>query len=398
MQKKGGPLSGIRILDAASLLAAPTAATLLSEYGAEVIKVEQPGTGDTMRRYPPFQDDVSLLWKVISRNKRSIALDLRKESGREVLRELASKCDVVTLNYRPETLAKWGLDFDDLVKCKKDIVVLHVTAYGRTGPYANRPGFARVAEAFSGLTYRTGFSDREPVQSGYPMLGDGVAGLYGAFSILLALRERDRTGEAQLIDLGLYEPLLRLMEDQIAAYGASGTITERIGNANPLIAPNGMFPTRDGRYVAIPASTEPLWRRLVALIGDESLYAYDSNVLRIANRTLIEGKVEEWTKQHDLLELVDICAEAGIACGPVYSAGEIARDPHIAARGSVISVDDAEVGGPVKMASPAGRYSGFEAEVNHLGPKLGEHTQEILSDLLGYSQEMIDALRRDGVL
>jgi crotonobetainyl-CoA:carnitine CoA-transferase CaiB-like acyl-CoA transferase len=392
------PLSGIRILDAASLLAGPTAATLLAEYGAEVIKIEQPGTGDTMRRYPPFHGDTSLLWKVISRNKKSVSLDLRKESGREVLKQLAAQCDVVTLNFRPETTKKWGLDFPDLVKCKKDIIVLHVTAYGRTGPYANRPGFARVAEAFSGLTHRTGFAGQEPVQSGYPMLGDGVTGLYGAFSILLAIRARDMTGEPQLIDLGLYEPLLRLLEDQITAYDEDGTIMERVGNSSPLICPNGLFPTKDGRYVSIPASTEPLWRRLVALIGDESLHVYDSNRVRIAHRPLIEGKVEQWTRSHTLAEIVDICDKAGLACGPVYSAGEIVADPHILARGSVVAVEDAEVGRPVRMASPAGRFSGFEARIASLGPKLSEHTDEVLSDLLGYSSDQIEKLRNDGTV
>jgi crotonobetainyl-CoA:carnitine CoA-transferase CaiB-like acyl-CoA transferase len=398
METPAGPLSGIRVLDAATLLAAPTAASLLSEYGAEIIKIEQPGVGDTMRRYPPFRDDVSLLWKVVGRNRESVTLDLRREQGREVLKELAVQCDVVILNYRPETLAKWGLDFADLVQCRPDIIVLHLTAYGRTGPYAERPGFARVAEAFSGLTNRTGYPDLPPVQSGYPMLGDGVAGLYGAFAIMLALRERDRTGQPQLIDLGLYEPLLRLIEDQIAAHGEDGTVMERIGNSNPLISPNGLFPTRDGRYVSIPASTEPIWRRLVALIGDDSLSAYDSNPARIAHRDEVETKVADWTRSHDLRELVDLCAAAGIACGPVYSAAEIANDPHIAARGSVIEVEDTETGRPIRMAASAGRFSGFQAEVRQTGPRLGEHTDSVLSTLLGYPASRIEALRAEGAI
>jgi len=392
------PLSGVRVLDAATLLAAPTAASLLSEFGAEVIKIEQPVGGDPMRRYPPFRGDVSLLWKVVGRNRESVAVDLRVEQGREVVKQLASKCDVVILNYRPETLAKWGLDFEDLVKVRHDIVVLHLTAYGRTGPYAERPGFARVAEAFAGLTHRTGYPDLPPVMSGYPMLGDGVAGLYGAFAIMLALRDRDRTGEPQLIDLGLYEPLLRILEDQIAAYDEDGTVMERTGNVNPLICPNGMFPTKDGRFVAIPASTEPIWRRLVALIGDDSLLVYDSNPTRIVHREEVETKVADWTRSHDLIELVDICAAAGIACGPVYTAAEIVRDPHIAARGSIVDVADPETGRPVRMASSAGRFSAFSAQLREAGPPLGEHTEAVLADFLGYSQEQIDTLRADGVI
>lgn len=235
MSPRVGPLSGVRILDAASLLAAPTAASFLSEFGAEVIKVEQPGNGDTMRRYPPFRDKVSLLWKVVGKNRRSVTLDLRKTEGRQVLKDIAKTCDIVLLNFRPETLAKWELEFDDFIAIRDNIIVMQLTAYGRTGPYADRPGFARVAEAFSGLTFRTGFPGSPPSQSGYPMLGDGIAGMYGAFAVMLALRQRDLTGEPQLIDLGLYEPMFRILEDQVAAHAEDGTVMERSGNSNPLI-------------------------------------------------------------------------------------------------------------------------------------------------------------------
>jgi crotonobetainyl-CoA:carnitine CoA-transferase CaiB-like acyl-CoA transferase len=398
MPRGVGPLSGIRILDAASLLAAPTTASFLSEFGAEVIKVEQPRTGDTMRRYPPFRGDVSLLWKVVGKNRRSLTLDLRKKDGRQVLMELAKTCDVVLLNFRPETLAKWNLEFDDFVAVRSDIIALQLTAYGRTGPYANRPGFARVAEAFSGLTFRTGFPDSPPSQSGYPMLGDGVAGMYGAFAVMLALRQRDLTGEPQLIDLGLYEPMFRILEDQVAAYAEDGTTMERIGNSNPLICPNGMFPTKDDRYVCIPASTDTLWRRLVELMDRPELLKYDTNPVRIEHREEIEGAVAAWTSRHLLFELVEICAAAGVACGPVYSAAEIARDPHIAARGSIIEVPDEETGRNVRMAASAGRFSGFEAQAWGTGPALGAHTDEVLSELLGYSVEQIERLRADGAV
>ncbi len=392
-----GPLAGIRILDAASLLAAPTTASFLSEFGAEVVKVEQPGTGDTMRRYPPFRDAVSLLWKVVGKNRRSVTLDLRKEEGREVLMDLAKTCDVVLLNYRPETLTKWGLDFEDFVAARPDIIVLQLTAYGRTGPYANRPGFARVAEAFSGLTFRTGFPGSPPAQSGYPMLGDGVAGMYGAFAVMLALRQRDLTGEPQLIDLGLYEPLFRIIEDQVAAFDEDGTIMERVGNSSPLICPNGMFPTKDDRYVCIPASTQALWERLAHLMGRPDLLKYDSNPVRLQHRDEIEGAVAEWTSTYHLLDLVDTCAEAGVACGPVYSSAEIARDPHMAARGSIVEVPDDETGRPVRMASSAGRFSGFTAQTRSTGPALGAHTDDVLTEL-GYSPEHIAKLRANGAV
>ncbi len=397
MQPTDGPLSGVRILDAATFLAAPSAASLLSEYGAEVIKVEHP-TGDHMREIGPFRGNVSLWWKVIARNRRSVTLDLNVEEGRAVFRQLASKCDVVILNYRPDALKKWGLEFHDLVKCRSDLVYFHLTAFG-AGPYAQRPGFARVAEAYAGLTNRTGFPGQPPVQSGYAMLGDGIAGIYGAFALMLALRQRDRTGEPQMIDLGLYEPVLSLMEDMIINYDETGSRMERMGNASPRWAPHGLFPTKDGLFVIIACSTEKLWRQLRAAMGDDSLAVYDDdNRARVANRTKLEAQVGNWTGSHRISDLLEICGKAGLAVGPIYSPAEIVSDPHIIARKSIISLHDAETGKPVRMASPAGRFSGFKGEVRNLGPLLGEHTEAVLTEWLSYSLAQIEGLRAKGVV
>jgi len=397
MQAKAGPLSGIRVLDAATFLAAPYAASLLSEYGAEVIKVEQP-SGDSMRRIPPLRGDVSVWWKVIARNRQSVALDLNTEEGRDVFKKLAGACDVVIMNFRPNALKKWGLEFEDLKKCRKDIIFYHLTAFG-AGPYEQRPGFARVAEAYAGLTNRTGFKDGPPVQSGYAMLGDGIAGIYGAFALMLALRQRDLTGEAQMVDLGLYEPVLSLMEDMIVTYDETGSRMERMGNSSPRWSPHGLFPTKDGLYAILACSTEKLWQQLRTVMGDESLKMYDNNSeLRVAKRAELEGRVSEWTKQHDLPELLEICGKAGLAVGPIYSAAEIVKDPHIMARGSIITVDDPQTGKPIRMASPAGRFSGFQGEIRNLGPKVGEHTDTVLSDLLHYSPSQLAMLRDKGVI
>lgn len=391
------PLSGIRILDAATFLAAPYAASLFSEYGAEVIKVEQP-SGDHMREIGPFRGDVSLWWKVIARNRQSVTLDLNTEEGRNVFKQLASKCDVVIMNYRPDALKKWGLEFEDLVKCRSDIIYYHLTAYG-AGPYEQRPGFARVAEAYAGLTNRTGFPGEPPVQSGYAMLGDGIAGIYGAFALMLALRQRDLTGEPQKIDLGLYEPLLSMIEDQIITYDETGSRLERLGNASPRWAPHGLFRTKDGLFAIIACSTEKLWRQLRQLMGDETLARYDNdNHARVADRQALEATVSEWTLRHTLRDLLEICGQAGLAIGPIYSPAEIVTDPHIIARESIITVEEPETGKPIRMASPAGRFSGFKGEVRHVGPLLGEHTDAVLSGLLNYSEEQIDALRRNGVI
>ena len=395
MTRPAGPLAGVRILDAATFLAAPLAATLLSEYGAEVIKVEQT-SGDHMREIGPFRGEVSLWWKVIARNRQSVALDLGSAEGQEIFKKLVAHCDVVVLNYRRDALEKWGIRYEDLIKHKPDLIYYHLTAFG-AGPYEQRPGFARVAEAYAGLTNRTGFPGQPPVQSGYAMLGDGIAGIYGAFAIMLALRQRDLTGAPQMIDLGLYEPLLSIMEDLIINYDQTGSRMERMGNSSPRWAPHGLFQTKDGLYAVIACSTEKLWRQLRAAIGDPALAMYDkNNHLRVAEREKLEGRINEWTRSLTMSELLEICGKAGLAVGPIFSPEEIVADPHIIARGSIISVEEPETGKPLRMASPAGRFSGFKGTVRHVGPHLGEHTDAILTSMLKYSPEEIAALRASG--
>ena len=397
MPTQTGPLAGIRILDAATFLAAPYAASLMSEYGAEVIKVEEP-KGDWMRKIPPMRDGVSMWWKVIARNRQSVGIDLRTDDGRNVFKDLVAQSDVVILNYLPASLKKWGLEFEDLVKCRSNLVYYHLSAFG-AGPYEQRPGFARVAEAYAGLTNRTGFPGGPPVQSGYAMLGDGIAGIYGAFAVMLALRQRDRTGEPQKIDLGLYEPILAMMEDMIVNFDVTGSRMERMGNSSPRWSPHGLFPTKDGLHAVIACSTEKLWQQLRTAIGDESLKVYDNNSsLRVAERPQLEGKVADWTKKHNLLDLLQTCDDAGLAVGPIYSAEEILKDPHIRARGSIITRHDPETGKDVRMASPSGRFSGFKGEVRTLGPTVGEHTDSVLSNLLHYSPAKLEALREHGVI
>jgi crotonobetainyl-CoA:carnitine CoA-transferase CaiB-like acyl-CoA transferase len=351
-----------------------------------------------MRGIPPLRGNVSVWWKVIARNRQSVALDLNTEDGRDVFKQLVGQSDVVIMNYRPAALKKWGLEFEDLVKCRSNIIFYHLTAFG-AGPYEQRPGFARVAEAYAGLTNRTGLPGGPPIQSGYAMLGDGIAGIYGAFALMLALRQRDRTGEPQKIDLGLYEPLLSLMEDMIVTYDETGSRMERMGNASPRWAPHGLFPTKDGLYAIIACSTEKLWRQLRAAMDDESLKIYDGDPAgRVSNRLELEQRVSDWAKSYDLPDLLDVCGKAGLAVGPIYSAAEIVKDPHIIARESIIAIDDPETGKPIRMASPAGRFSGFKGEVRTVGPKVGQHTDIVLSDLLDLSTSQIDALRERGAI
>ncbi|MFE4250651.1 CaiB/BaiF CoA transferase family protein [Streptomyces sp. NPDC056910] len=391
-----GPLNGVRVLDISTVLAGPLASSLLAEFGAEVIKVEQPGTGDPARSYPPLEDGVSAGWAVIGRNKSSVTVDLHHPDAAGLVGRLVETADVVVTNFRPATLSRFAIDFDDLVVHRPDLVMVHVSAFGRTGPYADRPGFARVAEAFAGLTHRTGFPDGPPVFAGYPV-ADGVTGIYAAFAAMLALRQRDLTGEPQLADIGLYEPLLRMMEDFIVDYGATGTVRERQGNENPHISPNNLYRTRDGQWLALPASTEQMWRRLVAVMDAPDLAAYDSMTARIEHRAEIEGRVADFVASHDLRPLAELLDAAGVACGPVNTAADICADPHVRARGSVVEVTDAHDGRTRLVQGSAGRFSGFEQTIDRSAPRLGEHTRAVLKDL-GLTEDTVDALADRGVI
>ncbi len=391
-----GPLTGVRVLDVSTILAGPLASSLLAEFGADVIKVEVPEGGDPARHYPPLEDGTSVGWRLIGRNKRSVTIDLHAPEGVDVLGRLVGTCDVVVTNFRPATLRRFGIDFEDLCQYKPDLVMVHVSAYGRTGPYADRPGFARVAESFAGLTHRTGDPDGPPVFAGYPV-ADGVTGVYGAFAAMLALRQRDLTGEPQLADIGLYEPLLRMMEDFVVGYSATGTSMDRQGNRNPHISPNNLYRTRDGRWLALPASTEQMWRRLVAAMDAHDLAVHDTMQARIDHREEIEARVAQFVAERDLEPLMDLFVEAGVAAGPVNDARQICEDPHVRARGSVGEVAGPD-GEPRLVQGPAGRFSGFEGVTDGAAPSLGEHTLAVLRDELGLADDHIADLRHRGVI
>lgn len=390
------PLSGVTVLDLSTILAGPLSSSLLSEFGADVIKIEHPESGDPVRTYPPIVDGASAQWKLLGRNKRSVTVDLHHERAPEVVGRLAASADIVVTNFRPSTLKRFGIDFEDLIKYRPDLVMVHISAFGRTGPYSDRPGFARVAESFAGLTHRTGEPDGPPVFAGYPV-ADGVTGIYGAFAAMMALRQRDLTGEPQLADIGLYEPLLRMMEDFIVGFDVTGKVIERQGNENPHISPNNMYRTRDGRWLALPASTDQMWRRLIQVMDAEDLQAYTDMASRIEHRADIEARVGAFIGSHDLEPLMNMMVEAGVAAGPVNSAEDICNDPHIQARGSIIEVADAS-GRKHRMQAPAGLFSGFEPSVHSAAPSLGEHTETVLAEVAGFDMTEIAELRSNGVV
>lgn len=390
------PLDGITVLDISTILAAPLISSLLGEFGAEVIKIEQPGVGDPTRGYPPLRDGESPAWERFGRGKKSIGIDLHNPEAAGLVLELVKDADIVVSNFRPATLARFGLDFDDLRTVNDRIVLVHLTAYGRTGPYSERPGFARVVEAFSGLTHRTGFPDGPPMFSGYA-IADGVSGMYGAFAAMTALRQRDTTGEAQLVDLGLYEPMLRMMEDFLPVYGALGAVAGRKGNENPAIAPNGIFRTGDKRWIVIPASTDQMWSRLRRLMGREDLVGLDRMADRVAHRDVVDNAVTDYVRSRDLEPLLEDLHAAGIVAGPVNTAEDIVTDPHIRERGSVLEVQDRH-GRPSYIPSPAGRFSGFEVDPGGPAPSIGQDTESILRERLHVDPETIRSLRDGNVI
>lgn len=396
--RSSGPLSGIRVLDVSTVLAAPMAASLLGELGADVIKVELPGAGDPLRSFRPLREGQSLHWRVTNRNKRSISLDVSQPKGREILFGLVGQCDVVVVNFRPPTLRRWRIDYADLKAVRPDLIMLHLSAFGRTGPYADRPGFARIAEAFAGLTHVTGYPDRPPVFAGYP-IADGIAGIQGAFSLMVALRHRDLTGEGQLIDLALYEPLLRLMEDFIVGHGSDGTVKERVGSAQPNIAPNNLYPTADEAFVVVPASTEAIWRRLASLVDREMIERFPSNEARVAHREEIDAAICRFTRGHTADALVGICEEAGVPCGKLNSVRDIFSDPHIRARGNLQRVFDPSLDAWLTMQAPIPSFSSIAIEETRPGPAaVGCDTQAVLQELLGIGAEEYGALRATGVV
>ncbi|HET9719442.1 MAG TPA: CoA transferase [Solirubrobacteraceae bacterium] len=390
------PLRDVRILELATVLAAPLTSTLLAEYGAEVVKVEQPGTGDPVRGYAPYSGEESLHWRVTGRNKKSVTLDLHEPEAREIALALAGRSDVVVTNFRPGTLRAWGLDYPQLSEIKPDLIMYHLTGFGRTGPYADRPGFARIAEALSGLASLTGYPDRPPVFAGYP-IADGIAGVYGAFAVMLALRHRDATGEGQLVDLALYEPLLRMMEDLVVGFATTGRMKERSGTAQPNICPNNVFPTLDGEYLILPASTEQMWQRLVKLLDLAEFRGWDSNQQRLDHREEIEQGIARYTSRYPLVDLLERFDDAGIACGRFYSAADIVADPHVRERGNLMEIWDEGLQRQLTVQAPIPHFSSLTAEVTP-APGLGQHTDEVLCRDLGLDPALVHDYRQRGIV
>ena len=395
-----GPLVGLRVLDLSTMIAAPFGAVLLADLGAEVIKVELPGVGDTLRALNPFWEGHSLYWASLARNKKSITLDMRTPRGRELLLQLVARSDVVTENFRPGTLERWGLGYDQLKAANPDVVLVRVSGYGQSGPYRDKAGFGTPATALAGLTYITGYPDRPPVN--WPIaIADYLAGLVTALSALAALRDRDvRKQGGQWVDVSLYESVFRLLEVIVSEYGKLGTVRERIGHRTGITAPVGTFRAGDGHWMVLSVSNERIWERFCAVIERPDLLEdlrYRSNAERVANIDALDEQVSTWFAEHDAAEIQALLDDAGVPICPINSMADVFADPHVAAREDIVVVEDPRVG-PVPMPNVVPRFSETPGAVRHTGPALGEHNDDVYGDLLGIDEEERDALRAEGVI
>ncbi len=398
--RTAGPLSGLRVVDAATLAAGPLVATALGEFGADVIKVEQPGTGDPLRTWGARRGDIGLVWKSVSRNKRCVTLDLRRPEGRDVLHALLAVSDVLVVNNRPSALARWGLEYESVHARHPRLVVLHVTGFGRGGPNSDRPGFGTLAEAMSGFAHVTGQADGPPTLPPF-MLADGVAALAATNAVMTALYHRDiHGGTGQLVDVSLIEPLARLVEQATLTYDQLGVVPGRSGNRVDASAPRNAYRTADDKWVAISSASSSIAARVYRAIGRADLAErpdYVDPVPRQARAAEIDDLVAAWIRARTLDEAMKILSDEEVAAAPVYDAQQLLADEHLRARGAFVVVDDPDLG-PMTVQAPVAVLSETPGGIAHLGRGLGADNDAVYGELLGIAAHRLAALRAAGTI
>jgi crotonobetainyl-CoA:carnitine CoA-transferase CaiB-like acyl-CoA transferase len=394
-----GALAGLRVLDLATFIAAPMAATILGEFGAEVIKVEQPGVGDDLRRLGHQVDGVSLWWLSDARNKRCVTCNLRDPRGQALVRRLARESDVVTENFRPGTLERWGLGYEALRAENPGLVLVRISAFGQTGPSREKPGFGRIAAAVGGISYLSGYPDRPPVSPGTPTIPDYLAGVMGALGALLALEARRRTGEGQVVDLALYEPILRMLDETIPAFGILGYVRERIGSAAQSAAPHNHYRTRDGRWIAVACTNDRMFARLAGALARPDLPARFPRMSdRLARRAEVDEVVQAWAATHDAAKALEVLDAAEVPCSLVNSVRDLFQDPQVAARENIVSVPEPALG-TVPLPGVVPRLSRTPGAIRHPGPRrLGADNEAIYLERLQLGRDEYDRLRAEGVI
>ncbi len=396
-----GPLRGLRVIDAGTMIAGPLAATLLADFGADVVKIEQPRVGDSMRHWTPVKEGRSLWWKVIGRNKRLVTLNLSSPKGQDLLRRLAATADILIENYRPGTFERWGLGYDALSAVNPRLVFVRVSGYGQSGPYRHRGGYGTIAEAFSGIPSFTGFPETPPTLPGFPM-ADSVAATFAAMAAMFAVYDRDHhePHRGQEIDVSLYEPLFRLVEAQVIGYDQLGLVKQRRGNRMEEDSPRNTYRTRDGRWIAISASSQKTYERLCHAMGRDDLATdprFRDNVRRVANADALDAILAEWFAGRDSREVIELFDRENVVAGLVYDIRDIFEDPHYAARGNIVEVPDGDFG-TVRMQGVVPRFMRTPGAVRHSGGALGEHNEVVFCGELGLSRQELARLEAEGVV
>jgi crotonobetainyl-CoA:carnitine CoA-transferase CaiB-like acyl-CoA transferase len=399
--KQPKALEGLKILEMGQLLAGPFASELLAWFGAEVIKIEPPGIGDPLRTWRALHNGTALWWYILGRNKKCITLNLRSEKGQEIARQLATRVDVVLENFKPGTLEKWGLGYEDLEKINPRLIMARISGWGQTGPYAHRPGFASVAEGVGGLRFVTGHPDRPPVRPNLS-LGDSLAGLHAALGILMAVYYRDirGAGKGQVVDVAIYEAVYNMMEGIVPEYDKARVIREREGTRLSGIVPTGTYPCKDGIYIIIGGNSDSIFKRMMKAIGRPDMAndpRFEHNNDRVPHADEIDRAITDWTTEHRSADVVRVLEEATVPVGPIYSVKDMLADPHFQARGLF---EEVELGGgdKVKLPTLVPKLTETPGGMDWVGPKLGAHNRDVYGGILGYSEEEIQKLAADGII
>jgi crotonobetainyl-CoA:carnitine CoA-transferase CaiB-like acyl-CoA transferase len=394
------PLDGLQVIDASTILAGPLCCQILGDFGADVIKIEHPSYGDSMRGHGGQKDGVPLWWKEISRNKRGLGVNLRMPAGAEIFLRLAHTADVIVENFRPGTLERWGIGPAELHRANPNLVLVRLTGFGQTGPYSSRPGFGTLAEAMSGFAHLTGPADGPPTLPAFG-LADSICGIAASSAVMMALRHREvNGGGGQVIDMSILEPIMAAVGPGPTVYDQLGVVGERHGNRSTNNAPRNTYRTRDGQWVAVSSSAQSIAERIMILVGHPELLAepwFASGHGRAEHVDLIDGYVADWIAQRDRADVLAEFERVGGAVAPVYSAKDIVEDPHIRQTKMLVEVDDPELG-PVLMHNVMWRMSESPGRIRFTGRALGADTDTILIDELGYTAERVEALREEGVI
>lgn len=393
------PLAGVRVLELGNMIAAPFCTRILAEFGADVIKIEDPKGGDQLRNWRKMYKGTSLWWLAQARNKKSVTVDMRAAQGQDIVRALARRADILVENFRPGTLERWNIGWEALKTLNPKLIMVRLSGYGQTGPYKDRPGFGVIGEAMGGMRYVTGYPDRPPVRMGIS-IGDTIAALYGAVGALIALHHRNVNGGAgQMIDLALYEAVFGVMESLVPEFDVLGFVRERAGNALPGIVPTNTYPTRDGKFVVIGANGDKIFKRLMIGIDRDDLAndpSLENNEGRVARAEELDRIIGGWTQRHDLDHVLGVLERSQVPSGKVYDVRDIVTDPHYAARGMI---DEFRLpdGRSVKLPAIVPKMSDTPGRTRWLGAKLGAHTDEVLNEI-GYDAERCAALRAAGII